>query len=605
LTARTGRLPRRLRRARALCLVTGFIVEALGCLPAARAKDNAELPMLVVPVTVQGEGAEAVQRLATLVERALSRRKVPVHEHAKLGEFVEERHSRAAAPEADVETLHRLSQVLHRSVVTERFEDALRVGDELRTLFEHSLETLNRNNGAAKEHFQACTDHVRALLALRPAEAPSRARQCRAENLDAKVDVHDASPPKVRGAPTEVQELTPEVQELIRQVDAEPVRTSVHVESQGRVCPVFINGRPVGETPPPDARGKGVFVTSVPRGEVYRIQVECDPSYPARVHAARAGLTPITIQVNAEFERALRTEDGALWLDYEVMPSELPLHVRELQKVVTGRENPDGAIAVSLEPGGRRVNMRLTGVQRGGGIYLDLPTNAATIEAAVATLLDAPTTDEALRDAQQNVRVQGAFSQHPTSRRQTLALAAATAFSATGGAVALGIGWSRFQRYSQHGDALVGAIPGTAPYAADFGAWRDDRRAFLAWSGASAALWTVSMGALAPLVPAGRPRQIASPVLFLGGTSLLAYGLHEIKRGAACTSEDAPKCVDSERKRLHGIALTLASVPLLTMPLVHFALWRRDARAQRADAGSAHQLAFQVTPRSAKLAFSF
>lgn len=545
--------------------------------------------MLVVPVTVAGEGTEAVQRLATLVERALGKRKHATHAHSELGKVVEERHSRPAVPKADVEALHRAGLSLHRFVVADRFEDADRVGEELRTLFDHSLETLNRNDDDANEHFQACNDHVRALMALRPADAPGRARQCRAGNLDAKVDTG---------------RTPPEVQELIHQVDEEAPRTAVHVETPGRACPVFINGRPLGTTPPPETKGATSFTTSVPRGEVYRIQVECDPSHPARVHTARASLTPITVNLDSEFEQALRTENGSLWLDYELVPDELPLHVQELHKVVTGRTEPGEALVVMLEPGGRRAELRLTSAPRGGVWYLDLPTNAATVEAAVATLLDAPTTDEALRDAQHSAHVRGAFSQRTTPRPPTLALAAG-ALSAAGGAVALGMGWARFHRYSQQGDAFFATMLASTGYDRELGKWRQDRRAFLGWSGASAALWTVSMGALAPLVPAGWPRRIIAPALVVGGASLLAYGLRETKQAGSCSSEDARDCVGTERQRARGIALALASVPLLTMPLVHFALWRRDARAQRADARPARQLALQVTPRSARLTFSF
>jgi hypothetical protein len=211
-----------------------------------------------------------------------------------------------------VSEIARVVESLTFNAALQRRRAALRDIRELERLIEPAYESLNRESATARLIQNGCLQFARTLLEARDrAGAGQQALRCMNLVPDLEPDP-DQHPPPVFG--------------LLAEVRAEArafAPASLRIDSDGRGCAVYLNGRGQGRTPLELA---GLVVG------VYRIQVECEDGAPSRVHRYVLGAEPGRVHIDTRFDRVIDTS-SMLALRYPDSDTEERSRLRDARQV--------------------------------------------------------------------------------------------------------------------------------------------------------------------------------------------------------------------------------------------------------------------------------
>lgn len=273
-----------------------------------------------VPAAISG--SEPPSSLATTFEAAFAQ---PVLANRGAAVEVETRHSSEAAVLGDQE-MKRLLTIVGKGtslIAIGRRKEGDEALKQLDSLSGPVRDLLQRDPARAQRLFNACVETGRLMLAdEQPDEAHKQLVGC--------VRVFPGFTLR-RPAPA----LRAAFVKASSQVEAEP-HGQLDVRG-GAGCAVRINGALLGRSP--------LHVPAVRVGSA-RIQLECERNTPGRIHGLGIQLGDNYIDIDPQFERALRTKDSALSLVY---PDEA---TRERQMMQDAEQLGDivGAHVVLLVP---------------------------------------------------------------------------------------------------------------------------------------------------------------------------------------------------------------------------------------------------------------
>lgn len=353
---------------------------ALCCLlSAAKVRAEAEA-WAVVPVVV-GTGDDAqlsASRAAQPFTQALSET-ARVLPRAAARERFETRASSPpiSATHTDLDQIARDAQLALYHVAMGLYTNASADVERVMSRADRALESLNRETLAARQLLDSCLFIVRARLQERkPKAARAQAFECRrlVPDMEPEASMH---PPDVIG------ELAAAEAALEMQKPG-----SLRVTSEPTGCPVFIQGRNLGQTP--------LELPRLSRGE-YRIQVECVPGHYGRVHRVTLGPSRTLVHVDSHFDAAVHSSDGVS-LRYgtdAARTRHARAHAIEVGRAVGARN----VALLQPEPGdGNRVRVSALEVEQGrlrASVIVQLDDTGALmrVDKAIATLQEGRSLD--------------------------------------------------------------------------------------------------------------------------------------------------------------------------------------------------------------------
>jgi hypothetical protein len=247
-------------------------------------------PWLVVPVT-STEDDSWMKPTALKVRSELLERGLDVWSLDGAATRFEADGSATAAKvsDADVERWVERSSAAIRNLAKGDRATALEQLRQAQEFSHAAAEALNREQELSQRVLDTCLFMVRALL-----ETSSESRaQAMAEDCRRLVP---------RGDPSAFLH-PPAVMEALAQIDESRADQtgSLRVDSLPTACAVRVNGVMLGETP--------FEIRDLFPGR-YRIQVECEPDRPGRVHTADVITGPTEVFVDLRFDRAIETDPG-------------------------------------------------------------------------------------------------------------------------------------------------------------------------------------------------------------------------------------------------------------------------------------------------------
>jgi hypothetical protein len=246
---------------------------------------------LVIPSTTGGAGnpAHAARSAARLVREQLDARGRPVLRAEESRRLFEQRGSAPpiAITASAVDELARDAQQALYHVASGLHSRAQQDVERAMERARVALESLNRENRAARHLLDACMFLVRGQLERRDRDrAKKQALECRRLVPDIAPDP-TMHPPNVIGVLAEAEA------DLLSRAPS-----SLRIEGQPSGCAVLINGRNLGTTPKELSR--------LSSGE-YRIQVECDDGEPGRVHRVVLNSSRAVVRIDTRFDRVVQT----------------------------------------------------------------------------------------------------------------------------------------------------------------------------------------------------------------------------------------------------------------------------------------------------------
>ena len=202
----------------------------------------------------------------------------------------------AAASRDDFDALARESEAALEHVAFGRRRQARRAIESILDRAQGAIEALNRESRSARRILNSCLYLVRALDNARDeAAALDQAVECARLVPDMQPSAAE-HPPAVRRL----------FDRAVARIESGP-HGSLSVESEPSGCAVFLNGRRLGSTP--------FSRENLATGE-YRVQVECEAGRPGRVHRIVLAAEPRDVMIDSRFDRALRSTDRDLRLEY-------------------------------------------------------------------------------------------------------------------------------------------------------------------------------------------------------------------------------------------------------------------------------------------------
>lgn len=509
-----------------------------------------------------------MQPTVDTIEAALSNEGVRVLSAERAIALYEERGSGPPKKVTDTQ-IQRLDALMNealRLIVVQEHSRALEVLRLAQKLIDEAIAELNRTKNRAENVLDTCLYMVRALRDTGDAaRAREQARQCVRLVPGGKANPYKHPPEVVR------------MHQEASQPD--PGRTgSLAVDSQPQGCDVRINGLRLGQTP--------FTMTNLYPGD-YQVQVECDPDQRGRVHRVTIGTGSTKLFVDAELERALRTEP-VLGLSYSdeleaerrlpdalaiaevlqvrvVVVASLPAtHTLELE--VVDRERPDRVLLA-------RIPMTPTG-----------PSAEAAAGAAVAL------TNDQCRDftGPKPVAIECPGEPPPARPPRAQWVSGLTLVSVGGASLLASYGLVIFRRST--GNVVIDQVQANPGDFTNQQKWLDIGTGIVVSAATGGALTVAAM-------PLFLPYKSKTPWwAWLSGGLGLGAAVGSIVSGA--TAESAPAgnsncetqflsaaeaqtCVDRGRSVDRAIVLGATAAPLLTMPLVY--LFRRDEKKLRAS----------------------
>ncbi len=549
----------------------GVLAAGLACTLLAAAKGQAQVA--IVAVAREDGTLEEVRAAADRAASALDAAGGAVLAAEAAARVFEERHSAppASVSQSDIDRWLSSSRSAVRNLARADYDAARRDLLAAQELSDRAAEELNREAARARQVLDTCLFMVRSFLETDDAPRAARqARQCR--QLVPRVEPSHALHP-------------PEVRELLQRVDHELAgapASSLEVRSVPGGCTVRLNGLELGTTP--------YTVQELLPGE-YRVQVECEAERRGRVHRLTLEEGETVLEVDALFERAIRSAPGIAlaYPDANEADGHRFAHALALARVL------DVAEVWLVTPAG-------------GGAAID------RIDARTARVVASVTSDEAgLEDAVaalregESVRIAGGRRTEavawqppgsgadwspgpaPTERRPAHDEAGVSAGAWVGlglsavGLAGLAAGWGAYAERVTRGDRLAVALPTDPDYLDRQSRWSDARPGVLLFPAAGAA-------ALSAAVPLLLPAEDGVPWWAWAsggvGTAVAATGLGLALAAAPCSTaqrQDQP-CVDEAHRRDLGLLVSMHGAPLLAMPITYLLrpLFGSDGGAQAA-----------------------
>lgn len=265
-----------------------FLAWWLGAMPAAAQ----EAPRWLLLHAATHDDTPPPEPWLAHVAQQLRRRDAYVLAFDEARALFEARGSAAPVPAsaADLDTVARQAKQALWHVATGHAERARQSVRVVLERAEEALESLNREADAARNVLNACLYLVRAMLDNGHRDAAhDHVLECRRLVPDISPDPHDHPP---------------EVIHLLREAELDMSTAgtaSLRVLSRPPGCRVYVNGRRLGVTP--------FVLRRLPPGE-YRVQAECGPDAPTRVHRVVLAAEPTTLRIDARFDAAVRTDRG-------------------------------------------------------------------------------------------------------------------------------------------------------------------------------------------------------------------------------------------------------------------------------------------------------
>ncbi len=462
-----------------------------------------------------------------------------------------------------VEAWQGRSQGALRLLAQGELGEALAILEEVQRQSLARLDALNRDPNGAQRVLDTCLYTVRALLETGDDEgARSQARDC--------IRIAPGIEPTPLMHP-------PPVSALLQEAAApERDRTgSLLIESDPSDCEARVNGVLVGRTP--------FELTSLHAGE-YRVQVECAPEAPGRVHPVRVSRGRSALFVVDRFERALRTEP-LLHLRYAA-PSTEAERARDAREIA--RALPASAVVLASRPAPESLELRLVSGLFDDAAFAKIAATAsgpvtAQVADAVATLLAGECRDLTGEEAVtldcatgEPAEVAAAEPGKDRAQRPPRGQFISGVTLASVGAASLLVGYSFGVARRYAGDDWL-ADPNSLS-AQD--KWLQQGTALIATSSAGSAMLVASM----PLALPYRPKTpwwawlSGGAGVALGAASVAIAATADAKPPQSCSlnGPDPGPCVNRGRQIDRAILLGVTAAPLLTMPLVY--LLRKDEK---------------------------
>ncbi|MCZ6807642.1 MAG: PEGA domain-containing protein [Deltaproteobacteria bacterium] len=553
-----------------------FVVTSLLCaffVPEAEAQVGA--PWLIIPTTASTD-APWMEPTAQAFRRELWDRGIEVWSLERAANRFEKEESEPAArlSEVELQNWEAQSNAALRKLAAGDFAQALDQLDAAQELARGAPEELNRDPARAQKVLDTCLYMVRALMETGSESLANRlAKECRQLVL--------------RGEPTALMH-PPSILESLARVDAARAEQTgeIRIESTPSSCPVRINGVMLGETP---------FEIGELFSGRYRVQVECEPGQPTRVHTADVGFTRTDVFIDARFDAVVETRPF-LYLRYADPADEARNRTADAERIA--KAVPAGALLLMYEtsantvelellrgaPAERRALTRVTAGPEG--------PNPGDLALAVRALIDGkcvdftepeplavPCREEPDTVAEQPVPDDG-WPPHRTPRGQFitgLTLAGIGSAALITGYVLLAPRASAAEDWINLEDLLEAGMMGVEMEAtAAQQKWLNLRSAIIA---------TASVGgaALVAAMPLALPKREKTPwwAWLSGGlgVGLAAFSVYygvtadaEPSGGCAASSvdgSDARACVKRGEQVSLAILTGVSAAPLLTVPLVY------------------------------------
>lgn len=250
----------------------------------------------VIPFGIP-DGRDALSP-ADVLESELTKKRVRVvSNHEARDRFTIRSRTPLVASESDLDVLAKEAREALQHVAFGRTSAAEKSVREVIQRAERALESLNRETARARQILDACLSLVRnSLHEGKREDALEHAMSCRRLVPDLA--------PSDSAHPANVVGVLAEADDLLRRM-----RTGkLTVKSQPDTgCSVYLNGRHLGTTP---------FVLDRAASGEYRVQVECTPGKPGRVHTVQLGDEPSSMTIDTAFDRAVYS-DPRIYLSYE------------------------------------------------------------------------------------------------------------------------------------------------------------------------------------------------------------------------------------------------------------------------------------------------
>ena len=194
----------------------------------------------------------------------------------------------------DIDHLLALSREAVRQLAHQDYVAARASLEEAQILSEGAIEEINRDQQRARHVLDTCLFGVRAFVETEDPGAEAAALECR------RLVPATTPSPHIH---------TPEVVDVLARVDSR--LTAEHagtltIDSDPSDCTIRANGVVLGRSP--------LTSPQLPAGE-YRIQAECEGLGAGRVHTIVLGAHSASVQIDARFDAAVRTQEG-LRLEY-------------------------------------------------------------------------------------------------------------------------------------------------------------------------------------------------------------------------------------------------------------------------------------------------
>ena len=530
---------------------------------------------VVVPVVVGGtdDAVLVSSRAAASVSAALATR-ASVLAPVTARERFETRGTSApiAATHSDIDEIGRDAQQALYHVAAGLYATATTDVERVMVRANRALESLNRESLSARQLLDACLYIVRARLeAKKTKEAREQALECRRLVPDIEPDA-SMHPPDVIGE-LAAAEATMEMQSP----------GSLRVTSEPSACPVFVQGRNLGQTP--------LELPKLSRGE-YRVQVECVPGEYGRVHRVTLGPSRTTVHVDAHFDGAVQSSDGVS-LRYTALEAShryAGAHAVEVGRVVgvklTALITPDPVqpqavriTALEVESGTLRAAVRTTvgtdgAIEHGAevakalteGHSLDF-TQTPPAPFVDDTALDLAAISHAPTDPTAKLAVAPDDSVDRGERTETPVLGYVLAGT---GAAAYLAGWALYgQLLALDADyRKVRELPDLAEAERRLASVEDFEAIPLVTSLAGSAVLAGSLPLWLP--PSERSWPVGAIVTGAAGVVAAGAGTYLLVRGAACKDFDRlGRCDAVPLSTRLGVLMLSTAVPLLTVPVVY------------------------------------
>ena len=520
-----------------------WLVLGIGALPAATASADVSERWLFVPVGIgpSNDSLADAQQTASL-ERVLGAERQVEPNRAAAARF-ETLHSSEPVRVSD-EQLARHLQIVGEGIRSLAFGKRAKAEQELRSIEDLTgpvRDFLQRAPERAQLLFDACALTAQLLLREKQSE-PAQHQMTKCVRT-----WPGYQPGKAAAGARKLFDAA------LAQVAKEP-SGMLSIAGREPGCSVRVNGIELGKSP---------AKLRLPIGYV-RVQLECEPNNPGRIHAVAVGMGESSVRIDEKFDTAVHTQ-GALWLSY---PDEATRATRvDADAAALGTILGASNVVLLLVDATGRVTVRARTKDvavlpaAGDGGY-----PIAAVEEVVRKLVEQ--SPKAHASPAQFVRAQldptpagmpaaAERAESDSGYRVPLGIAAAI-----GGAVGLGIGWALYaERYSLRSRMYFGDVD----YAS-----LDEFHELAPWLVVSAGLGSsalVASGAL--LLPDAEGVPTAAWVLGAVGAAIGLAGIAASAFGEHCQPRAAAPCDNFFADSLFGPLLVFHALPLMAVPAIY------------------------------------